>query len=105
MNTATDTASCVARALVAADADGLPSHGVSRVPFYAAQARAGKVDGRARPSLTQPRTGAVRVDARDGFAFPAIRLGIDRALELLEAPRDAAGALPITAFAGDAPLT
>ena len=38
-----------ARALVAAEADGQAGHGLSRVPSYALQARAGKVDGRATP--------------------------------------------------------
>jgi len=38
-----------ARALVAAEADGQAGHGLSRVPSYAMQSRAGKVDGRATP--------------------------------------------------------
>ena len=69
----------VARALVAAEADGLASHGLSRLPAYADQARAGKVDGKAVPSLTETAPGALRVDARDGFAFPAIAAGLERA--------------------------
>ena len=44
-NTSQSNATCVASALVAADADGLASHGVSRLPFYADQAASGKVDG------------------------------------------------------------
>src|SRR5919205_797033 len=38
-------AKSVARALVAAEADGLKGHGLSRVPTYAAQVKVGKVDG------------------------------------------------------------
>jgi (2R)-3-sulfolactate dehydrogenase (NADP+) len=72
----------VAAALVAADADGLGSHGVSRVPFYADQAASGKVDGHATPVLEQLAASAVRVDAADGFAYPAIRMGLDRAIEI-----------------------
>jgi (2R)-3-sulfolactate dehydrogenase (NADP+) len=45
----------VARALVAAEADGLKGHGLSRVPSYAAQAKVGKVDGFATPAVTYPR--------------------------------------------------
>ena len=40
-----DNARSVARALVAAEADGLKGHGLSRVPMYAAQAKVRKVDG------------------------------------------------------------
>jgi (2R)-3-sulfolactate dehydrogenase (NADP+) len=81
--TAPDNARAVAVALVAADADGLPSHGVSRLPFYADQVASGKVDGRATPEVRVTARAAVRVDARCGFAYPAIRAGLDRGLELL----------------------
>lgn len=65
-------ARCVARALVAAEADGLKGHGLSRLPSYAAQAKAGKVNGFAKPVLTRPRPGLIAVDAAHGFAYPAI---------------------------------
>ncbi len=81
-NTSEANAGIVAAALVAADADGLASHGVSRVPFYADQAASRKVDGHATPVLEQPAAAAVRVDAADGFAYPAIRLGLDRAVDV-----------------------
>jgi len=74
-----DNALSVARALVAAEADGLASHGLSRLPAYADQAKAGKVDGKAKPTLTESAPGALRIDARDGFAFPAIAAGLERA--------------------------
>ena len=49
------TAQSVARALVAAEAEGLKGHGLSRLPTYAAQAKVGKVDGFAKPTLEWPR--------------------------------------------------
>jgi (2R)-3-sulfolactate dehydrogenase (NADP+) len=52
------------------------------VPFYADQATSGKVDGHARPLLSQLAASALRVDAADGFAYPAIRLGLERAMEV-----------------------
>ncbi|MGR3540970.1 MAG: Ldh family oxidoreductase [Hasllibacter sp.] len=67
----------VARVLAAAERDGQPGHGVGRVPSYAAQLRAGKVDGRARPVLERPAPGLLRVDAAHGFAFPAIDLALE----------------------------
>ncbi len=72
--TGEENARSVARALVAAEADGLKGHGLSRVPTYAAQAKAGKVDGFAVPSATRPRPGLVAVDAAHGFAYPALSL-------------------------------
>jgi (2R)-3-sulfolactate dehydrogenase (NADP+) len=73
--TSAANARCVARALVAAEADGLAGHGLSRLPSYAAQAKAGKVDGFATPTVTRPRPATVAIDARNGFAYPAIDLG------------------------------
>ncbi len=81
-DTSEANATVVAAALVAADADGLASHGVSRVPFYADQAASKKVDGHATPVLEQHAAAAVRVDAADGFAYPAIRMGLARAVEI-----------------------
>lgn len=67
-------AQAVARALVAAELDGLKGHGLSRVPMYAAQAKIGKVDGTAAPAMDRPKPGLVLVDAAHGFAYPAIEL-------------------------------
>jgi (2R)-3-sulfolactate dehydrogenase (NADP+) len=73
-----DLAAAAAQALVQADQDGLPSHGLARLPFYLAQMRSGKVVAAARPQVT--RDGAViRVDAGHGLAFAAIRAGVEAA--------------------------
>lgn len=66
-----------ARALVAAEVDGQPGHGLGRIPSYAAQVRAGKVDGRALPSFRRLRPAAVRIDAACGFAYPALDLALE----------------------------
>ena len=76
-NTAPEIAAQVMDALVAAEAAGQGGHGASRIPSYAAQARAGKVDGHARPTLTEIGAAAVRIDAARGFAYPAMRLALD----------------------------
>jgi (2R)-3-sulfolactate dehydrogenase (NADP+) len=75
-------ASAVAQALVAAEADGLAGHGLSRVAAYADQAMSGKVDGFAVPAVSRPRPGAVLVDARTGFAFPALAAAVDAVAEI-----------------------
>ena len=66
-----------ARALVAAEADGQGGHGLSRVPSYALQSRAGKVDGHARPRVERVAGAALRIDGGFGFAYPAIDAAID----------------------------
>lgn len=77
-------AASVADALVAAEADGLAGHGASRIPSYADQALSGKVDGFAIPELNETAAAALRVDAHDGFAYPAITLGLENAETLVE---------------------
>jgi (2R)-3-sulfolactate dehydrogenase (NADP+) len=69
-----DNARSVARALIAAEMDGLKGHGLSRVPMYAAQAKVRKINGDALPVATHPRPGLIAIDAGHGFAFPAIEL-------------------------------
>ncbi|MCB1424897.1 MAG: Ldh family oxidoreductase [Zhengella sp.] len=80
--TAVTNAASVARALVAAEVDGQAGHGFSRVAAYAAQAKSGKVDGRAIPRVETGAAALLRVDAGNGFAFPAIDAAIDALADL-----------------------
>ncbi|HUG21096.1 Ldh family oxidoreductase [Piscinibacter sp.] len=79
-------AEAAARALVLAEAQGLASHGLSRVGQYAAHLRNGRVDGNAVPELRHAKGGAVLIDAHDGLAFAAceraVSEGIARAREV-----------------------
>lgn len=79
--TSPDNAGLVARALVRAEAEGLKSHGLLRVPMYAAQAKVGKVNGFAAPAVEQLRPALLAIDAKFGFAHPAMY----QAVELLPA--------------------
>lgn len=74
---APEAAAITAGALVAADADGIASHGLSRLPAYADQVASGKVNGAAVPALQWTGPATLRVDAGEGFAFPAIAAGLD----------------------------
>ncbi|GGX77471.1 sulfolactate dehydrogenase [Litchfieldella qijiaojingensis] len=67
-------------ALLAAERDGLPSHGLSRLPFYLDQAASGKVAAEAVPSV-ETDGAVVRVDARYGLAFPAVARGLEAGIE------------------------
>jgi len=80
--TSAESAGPTARALVAAEADGQAGHGLSRVPSYAIQSRAGKVNGFATPTVERVAGAALRVDAAFGFAYPAIELAIDALVPL-----------------------
>lgn len=73
-----ENAAAVARSTMLAERDGIRSHGLLYVPIYAEHVRCGKVDGTARAVVSQPRDGAVVVDAATGFAHPAIDAGWDR---------------------------
>jgi len=66
----------VADALVSAEFDGQAGHGLSRIPSYVEQLTAGKVKGNVVPSLLSSKGSVIRVDANNGFAFPAISLAI-----------------------------
>mgnify|MGYP000412785335 CR=1 FL=1 len=68
-------AAAVARSTRLAERDGIRSHGLMYVPIYAEHLACGKVDGQAVPVVEQTRPGAIRVDAKSGFAHPAIDAG------------------------------
>jgi (2R)-3-sulfolactate dehydrogenase (NADP+) len=74
--TSAENAHHVASALVAAEIDGQRGHGLSRLPSYAAQSASGKVDGMAVPVVLDRKRAAVRIDALNGFAYPAFDLAL-----------------------------
>lgn len=75
-----EMASATAAALVYADARGLSSHGVARLPQYVAHLANGRADGSARPRIAAAKGGAVLVDAGCGLAFAACALAVHEAL-------------------------
>lgn len=79
-----------AAALIAAEADGLSTHGFARLPGYGAMVAAGKLDGHAVPTLRRVAPTVLAVDAGNGFAYPAIELCLP---ELAELAREAGIAL------------
>jgi (2R)-3-sulfolactate dehydrogenase (NADP+) len=83
-NTSEANATMVADALVAAEADGLGGHGLSRLPSYCAQSASGKVNGHAVPATSSVAKAAIRVDAQYGFAFPALSMAVEKLSELVE---------------------
>jgi (2R)-3-sulfolactate dehydrogenase (NADP+) len=75
-NTSESNARSVTDSVVASEADGIHSHGLARLPTYCEHARCAKIDGNAEPVLTKPTPALLQIDACDGFAHPAIDLGL-----------------------------
>lgn len=73
-------AASTARALVRAEAQGLASHGLSRVAQYATHLRNGRANGKALPAVTRHKGAAILVDAGQGLAFPACDLAVSTAI-------------------------
>ena len=74
--TSEDNAREVADALMSAEFDGQSGHGLSRIPSYVEQLTSGKVNGNEAPSILSSNGAVIRVDANNGFAYPAISLAI-----------------------------
>ncbi|MES3013551.1 MAG: Ldh family oxidoreductase [Pseudomonadota bacterium] len=73
-------AQATARALVLAEAQGLASHGLSRVAQYSGHLRNGRVNGAATPTVVKTKGAAAVVDAQEGLAFAACELAVTEAV-------------------------
>ncbi|WP_374402893.1 Ldh family oxidoreductase [Niveibacterium sp.] len=78
-----EAARVTATSLVAAEAQGLAGHGLSRVAQYATHLRNGRVFGDAQPRIVASRGGAFLVDAGEGLAFPACAFAVSEAIARL----------------------
>ena len=74
-------AAATAKVLVSADAQGLASHGVSRLPQYTTFLRNGRTNPAAIPSIIHTRGGAALVDAQSGMAYEACALATTTAIQ------------------------
>lgn len=100
-----DNARLVASSLVAAEAAGQSGHGLRRLAAYAAQAKAGKVDGFATPVASESATAVLRIDAANGFAYPALDLAVHELPALAAKSGIAAAAIHRSHHAGVMGLT
>ncbi len=73
-----EAAASLARAIAAAEGDGLASHGLAYLAIYCLHLKVGKVAADAVPVVTQPKPGLVLADAKAGFAHPAIDAGFEK---------------------------
>jgi (2R)-3-sulfolactate dehydrogenase (NADP+) len=74
-------AEAAARHLVRAEAQGLSTHGLSRVPFYCAMLRRGRADGAAEPVMVAERAGACLIDNRDGLPYVSAQWAVKEAIQ------------------------
>ncbi|HVJ22695.1 MAG TPA: Ldh family oxidoreductase [Burkholderiales bacterium] len=74
-------AEATARHLVRAEAQGLPTHGMSRVPFYCGMLRRGRADGAAQPAMVAERAGACLIDNRDGLPYVSAQWAVEEAIQ------------------------
>ncbi len=74
-------AEATARHLVRAEAQGLPTHGMSRVPFYCGMLRRGRADGAAQPAMVAERAGACLIDNRDGLPYVSAQWALEEAIQ------------------------
>jgi (2R)-3-sulfolactate dehydrogenase (NADP+) len=74
-------AQAAARHLVHAEEHGLPTHGMSRVPFYCAMLRNGRADGTAHPAMAADRAAACLIDNRDGLPYVSAEWAVREAIQ------------------------
>jgi (2R)-3-sulfolactate dehydrogenase (NADP+) len=74
-------ASAAARHLVQAEEQGLPTHGMSRVPFYCSMLRNGRADGAAHPAVLSDRAAACLIDNRDGLPYVSVEWAVAEAIQ------------------------
>jgi (2R)-3-sulfolactate dehydrogenase (NADP+) len=74
-------AQAAARHLVKAEEQGLPTHGMSRVPFYCSMLRKGRADGSAQPVMAAERGAACLIDNRDALPYVAVEWAIGEAIQ------------------------
>ena len=84
-NTSEPNANSVAKSIIGAELAGQSGHGLRRIESYAAQSASGKVDGHAQPVAKQTASGALSIDAANGFAYPALDLAHDQLPEMARA--------------------
>jgi len=74
-------AEAAARHLVHAEEHGLPTHGMSRVPFYCGMLRNGRADGQAQPSMVTERAGVCLIDNCDGLPYVSAQWAIEELIQ------------------------
>jgi len=76
-----EMAETAAQHLVRAEEQGLPTHGMSRVPFYCSMLRSGRADGKARPSMAADKAAVCLIDNADGLPYESAAWAIEEVIQ------------------------
>src|ERR1041384_5024035 len=74
-------AEAAARHLVHAEAQGLPTHGMSRVPFYCGMLKNGRAVGAARPKMAADKGAVCLIDNADGLPYESTAWAIEEVIQ------------------------
>jgi len=74
-------AETAAQHLVRAEEQGLPTHGMSRVPFYCSMLKNGRADGKARPSMAADKAAVCLIDNADGLPYESAAWAIEEVIQ------------------------
>src|SRR3954469_15191672 len=74
-------AHAAARHLVQAESQGLPTHGMSRVPFYCSMLRNGRADGAAHPAMVADHAAVCLIDNKDGLPYVSVHWAVDEVIQ------------------------
>lgn len=69
-----------AKYLAAADAQGIATHGVMRVPPYCGHLDSGRANGNAQPKIVKEKPAACLVDAGNGLGFESCEFAVNEAI-------------------------
>ncbi|HEX9183769.1 MAG TPA: Ldh family oxidoreductase [Burkholderiales bacterium] len=74
-------ADVTAQHLVRAEEQGLPTHGMSRVPFYCSMLRNGRADGRAKPTMAAEKAAVCLIDNADALPYESAAWAIEEVIQ------------------------
>jgi (2R)-3-sulfolactate dehydrogenase (NADP+) len=74
-------AEAAAKHLLRAEEHGLPTHGMSRVPFYCSFLKNGRADGSARPKMLSERAAVCLIDNCDGLPYESAEWAIGEVIQ------------------------
>jgi (2R)-3-sulfolactate dehydrogenase (NADP+) len=84
VGTAPRNAHYFTEAILDTELSGLEGHGFHWLPYYCLHVSSGKIDGKARPKVKKITPTAFMVDAKGGFAHPAIEKGFEKLVPAAE---------------------
>lgn len=74
-------ADAAAQHLVRAEEQGLPTHGLSRVPFYCGMLKNGRADGAAQPAMRAEKAAVCLIDNADALPYESCAWAIEEVIQ------------------------